>query len=207
MEKQIEAEIRGKIKNFNSVLKKFHERAKFLKEKDRFSLLYFRGGVPYDVSDIKNEKVDLRLRVTNKIAEIVLKYGIWGGSDSRKEISIPIELDKFDDATELLKNLGWDSGVIMTTKTFVFDYKGIEFALVNSKTMDYFEAEKMIKDKKDAEKIMNEIKKICKEFGLEPFTEEEFRREINKINNDPDAKFDFKKQDFKEIKKKYKEFW
>lgn len=206
MKKQIEAEIRGRLRNFKKTLSEFKQKAKFIKEKDRFSLLYFRGEIPKDVSEIKNEKVDLRVRVTNKNAEIVMKHGTWGGSDNRREILIPIELEKFEDAIDLLKYLGWDSGVIMTNKTYVFNYKMIEFALVDSKHYDYFEAEKMT-DKKNAEKVMEEIKEICREFELEPFREEEFISEINKINNDPEFRFDFKKDKFKDIKKKYKEFF
>jgi len=94
----IEVEVRGKIEDdFDKVLDLFNQKAKFIEEKDRFSLIYFRHEVVKDVREIRDEKVDLRLRVTNKNAELTLNYGIWGGNDVRKEISIPILLDKFSD--------------------------------------------------------------------------------------------------------------
>jgi adenylate cyclase class IV len=207
MEKQIEVEIRGKIDDFEKTLEKFHKTAKFIKEKDRFSLIYFRGKVADDVSNIKEEKVDLRVRVTNKKAELVMKYGEWGGSDSREEILIPLSLESFDSSVEFLKCLDWNCGIVMATKTFVFDYKGIEFALVKSKSLNYFEAEKITKYQKKSKEIIKEIKEVCKEFGLETFTNEQFADAVNQMNNTPRAKFDLTKQNFKDIKEEYKEFF
>ena len=81
MKQQIEVEVRGKIKqDFNSVLKKFHDKTKFIKEKNRFSLIYFRGDKVRNVAEIKDEEVDLKLRATNKKAEMAIKYGKWGGT-------------------------------------------------------------------------------------------------------------------------------
>jgi adenylate cyclase class IV len=206
----IEVEVRGKIRDFGKTLDEFRKKAKFIGEKGRFSLIYFRKGI--DASDvrkkeIRDEKVDLRLRVTNKKAEIIMKHGKWAGSDTRKEISIPIPLEKFDDAVELLKDLDWHKGVIMDTKTYVFIYKGIEFAIVHNKSLDYFEAEKLVENKKAAEKELEQIKEICRDFSLIPFDEEDFMDEINKLNNLPERQFDFSKTDFGAIKPKYKEFF
>ncbi len=205
---QIEVEVRGKINgDFDKILERFHKISTFEKEKDRFSLIYFRGSVSNDVSDIKSEKVDLRIRVTNKKAELVMKYGEWGSSDSRKEILIPIKLEDFDKSVDFLKCLDWNCGVVMATKTFVFDYKGIEFALVKSKSLNYFEAEKITDDNSQAEKITQEIKEICKEVGFTPFTDEQFTEAVNNMNNAPGAKFDLNKQDFQDIKSEYKDFF
>jgi adenylate cyclase class IV len=204
-----EVEIRGRLKNFEDTLKKFKSKAKFIEEKDRFSLVYFRNTFQHegDVREVKDDPVDLRVRVTNKKAEIIMKYGKWGGSDKRKEISIPISLDKFEDSVDLLKCLDWYKGVVIATKTFVFDYKGIEFALVKNKDYNYFEAEKLAKSNQDLDKISQQIKEVCREFNLEPFDEEDFMDQINKINNSKENQFDFSKQDFRTIKSKFGEFF
>lgn len=210
MKKQIEVEVRGRIKNFDEVLKKFKEKAKFIEEKDRFSLGYYREDVPKDIREIKDEKLDLRLRITNKKPEMIIKYGVWGGSDSRKEISIPLPQDKFDDALEFLNCLNWNKGVIMATKTFVFEYKGIEFALVkyiNGKNSNYFEAEKIIEKEEDAEMTRQEIEKLCNQLGLNIFNDDEFIDMCNKLNSKEGNLFDFSKQKFEDIKEKFKEFF
>ena len=205
--KNIEVEVRGKIQDFDKTLEEFKQKAKFIEEKDRFSLIYFRADSPLDMETVKTEKVDLKLRITNKKPEIVLKYGFVRSTESRKEILIPISLDKFEEAVELFKFLDWYKGAIMATKTFVFNYKGIEIALVKNHIQNYFEAEKLISNKKDAEKELENIKKICSEEGLIVFTDDEFFDMMDKMNNAEGGIFDFREQNFKEIKEKFKEFF
>ena len=203
-----EVEVRGKILGqFATLLTRFRKIATFVGEKDRFSLIYFNHGLVKDVREIKDEKIDLRLRITNKQAELVLKYGTWGGSDSREEISLPVPNEKFAETVLLLQRLGWTKGVALATKTYTFQYQGIEFALVQTKHLTYFEAEKMVTTKKDIEKERDHILTICRSLGLEPFSDESFMDTINLLNNHPDNQFNFTKQSFEEIKKKYEEYF
>jgi hypothetical protein len=206
----IEVEIRGKLneKEFEGVLSKFHKKAKFVKEKDRLTLCYFKDFFK-DVREIKNEKIDLRLRVTDKNAEVVMKYGLWSSTENRKEILIPIALDKFDEAVELLKILGWTKGVLVPNKTYVFTYKDVEFAIVKSCGHYYFEAEHVVDEKENEnyEQEKKEIIQICKEFNLAPMDEEEFCDMMNSMNNDTSMQFDLSKQKFKDVKKRFQEFF
>jgi len=203
----IEVEIRGKIKDFEKTLEEFRKKAKFIQEKKRISFVYFRHDVCKDVREVKNEKLDLRARITNGKAELIIKHGDWSGSDSRREISLPIELESFEEALDFLKFLDWNKGVIVTTDTFLFDYKGIEFAVVKNKHFNYFEAEKLTKDRKDIDKINKEILGVCKEFNLEPFSEEEFINQLNVLNNIEENQFDFAKQNLSYFKEKFKEYF
>jgi adenylate cyclase class IV len=185
----IEVEVRGKIEDFEKTLSLFKEIAEFVKEKDRLTLAYFRNEVPLDIREDRDEKVDVRLRITNKEAELVMKYGNWSGSDARKEISIPIKKEDFENMIELLKYLNWKYGVILATKTYVFNYRGVEFALVkrvNVENWDYFEAEKMVKSEEEVETAMKELKEISSDMKMELFSEEEFIEgiyELFKIQN------------------------
>ena len=124
--KNIEIEVRGPLSEneFTKLRKFFDKNAEFIKEKNRISFLYFRGDkIPDDVNEIKDDKVDLRVRITNKKAEIMLKYGEWAGSDIRKEIPLPFDINRFDDVIEFLRILGWKVGIIYATKTYVYKYK------------------------------------------------------------------------------------
>ncbi|MEK6889752.1 MAG: hypothetical protein AABX35_01035 [Nanoarchaeota archaeon] len=205
----IEVEARGKIEgNFDELVEKFRKIAKFKGEKERISFVYIRHNIKIDVREVLDDIVDLRLRVTNKQAEIIMKYGKWSGSDSREEYSVPINLQDIESAVSLLKCLDWDKGIIATTKTFVFDYKGIEFALVKYYGDEYyFEAEKMVENKKDIKKEKDFIKEECKKLGLNIFTGNEFMDYINYLNKNKNCKFDFKKQDFSYWKDKFKDYF
>lgn len=202
----IEVEVRGELKDFDKTLAELRQKAKFIKEKDRFSLCFMRRAVK-DVAELKDDPVDIRLRITNKQAELVMKYGSWGANDIRREISIPIAVDKFDDMVEFLGYMNWNVACIMATKTFVFEYKDIEFALVKNEHYNYFEAEKVVSKKEDTNRAMEEIKAVCLELGLSIFKEEEFMEIINRINNTEGTTFDFSKTSFKDIKKKYLEYF
>lgn len=203
----IEVEVRGKIKDFEKTLEEFRSKAKFIQEKKRISFVYFRHEVCKDVRKIKSEKVDLKARITNGKAEIVLKYGNWRGSDSRREISLPIEAGNFEEALDFLKCLDWSKGVIVTTDTFVFDYKGIEFAIVKNKYFNYFEAEKLTGERKDIDKINKEISEACEEFNLKPFTDDEFFDQLNTLNHIEKNQFDFTKQNLSYFEEKFKEYF
>lgn len=206
MKEQIEVEVRGKILDFSKTLDFFKKNAQFVEEKDRLSFIYFREDVK-DVSEIKDELVDLRVRITNKKAEIVMKYGKWGSQESRKEFSFPISNENFGPALDFFKCLGWTKGVMMDTKTFVFNYEGIEFALASVGKNSYFEAEILINSQKEVEKSLEKIKRVCSFLKLDIFNEDEFISLINLLNSRRDRFFDMEKDDFEEIKKKFKEYF
>jgi adenylate cyclase class IV len=204
----IEVEIRGEIVEFDKLLKNFRSKAKFVKEKNRLSLIYCRYGLDKDINskEVKEDPVDLRLRITNKQAEMILKYGRWGAEEQRHEISIPISLEQFEEAADFLKYLGWDKGIVTSTDTLVFNYKEIEFALVKTNSYNYFEAEILAKSKEDVEKAKSKIINTLKELNLKPMTEEEMTKNIDKMNKSS-TQFDFRKEDFSKIKKAFPNFF
>ena len=206
---QIEVEFIGEIdKNkFLELKRLFEEEGNFREIKERLSFMYFRDKIPKDLAEIKDELIDLRFRITNKIPEIVLKYGAFSGSHARKEISIVIKNEDIEKYLELLAFLGWHIGVIYATRTYVYEYKGIEFSLVEIKNYGYnFEAEILTaEDKTDEAKkrIISELKAL----GIEPFDEEGLNRQCNAINNNKELQFDLLEQSFDTIKAKFKEFF
>ena len=210
MEKQIEVEIRGKIFNeeFDGILEKFKRETKFIEEKDRLTFIYFREGRGINnLNEVRGDPVDLKVRITNKKAEIAMKYGRWGAIESRKEFLFPIETEKFGQAVEFLKCLNWKKGVLMDTKTFVFDYKGIEFAIVKSGDFCYFEAEKLVDQEDEAPAVIEELKKICEEMELKIFKEEEFISMMENINERKDRLFDMDRDNFEKIKERFSDFF
>ena len=204
---KIEVEHRGSLtekqfKELNIFLKK---NGKFLEEKDRFSVIYSPRGK--ETLKISNSKIDLRPRITNKKAELVLKYGNWSGNDARKEFSFPIELKKFDEVIEFLLILGFYYGVLQATKSYLYLYKGIEIVLVQIPNFGYyFEAEMMAQPNA----IKNSDKKIlsvCKELKLNVFSKKDFRKLLQNLNNRPGFRFNFKRENFSDIKKRFKEYF
>jgi len=204
----IEVEHRGIIpkKDFKKIKAFFDKNAKFIEEKDRFSVIYFQSRV-VRAKDAVGDAIDLKVRITNKKAELAMKHGKWGGKDARREFLFPIEKEKFDEMVDFLKILGWTHGITMATKTFVYKYKEIEFALVEvPKWGYYFEAE-ILADENTAKEADEKLEAECKKIGLKLITDEEFYVMIDEINSLPGMRFDFDKQDFKDIKKRFLDFF
>ncbi len=190
MEKNIEIEVRGPLskEKFESLVDLFEKDGKKTAEKDRILIDYstfLEGGV-------ENRKKDIRLRVTNGVPEIIVKIGEWGGTDQRKELAVFTKPGSFDTLVEIFAMLGFSKGVLCVRKSKVYEYKGIEFALVEVPGHSYyFEAEKMAGENDDVNKITEEIKQVCKDLNLEMFDQQQFFDYINTLNKEANEIFDY----------------
>ncbi len=204
---KIEVEHRGgltdrKFKELNNFLKK---NGKFLKEKDRFSIIYSPRGK--ENIKISRSPIDLRVRITNKKSELVVKHGKWSGNDARKEFSFPINSEKFEEMTELLKVLGFYYGVLQATKTHLYLYKGIEFALVDVFDFGYYFEAEIMTESNSIEIADKKIISGCQELGLSIFNDKEFYKLLEDLNNRPGFRFNFKKESFLDIKKRFNDYF
>ena len=136
---------------------------------------------------------DIRLRVTNKIPEIIVKVGKFGGEENRKELSVLASLGDYDKLVQIFAILGLTKGMLCVRKSIAYEYKGIEFALVEVPNHSfYFEAEMMISSDADKNNAKQFIKDTCKQLGLKLFTDETFFAYISKLNNEANEVFDYK---------------
>lgn len=204
---QVEVEHRGllteeKFKGLNKFLK---ENGKFLEEKDRFSVIYSPRGK--ESLKLHRDPIDLKLRITNKKSELVLKYGKWSGNDARKEFSFPVDSKKFEEMIEFLQIIGFYYGVLQATKTHLYMYKGVEFAVVKVPNWGhYFEAE--IATNLDSIKNANKrIAEVCKELDLRILNDKDFCKLLKELNERSGFRFNFKKQEFSDIKKKFANYF
>lgn len=191
MNKNIEIEIRGPLtkEKFDNLVRMFEVKAKKTAEKNRVLIDYstfLEGGV-------ENRNKDIRLRVTNGIPEIIVKIGEWGGSEQRKELAVLTRQGEFDTLVEIFGELGFCKGMLCVRKSKVYQYKDIEFALVEVPGHSYYyEAEKMAHEEEDAEKIIEEIKNVCKDLNLEVFDKKQFFEYIDKLNKESNEIFEYK---------------
>ena len=146
---------------------------------------------------IRDRQKDIRVRVTNGIPEIVVKLGSWGGSESRRELSFKGKEGEFETLVEIFGQLGFTKGTLAKRDALVYDYKDIEFALVQTPGGHYyFEAEKMAHNEEDFVKVENEIRGVCEELKLEVVSKDGFFEFIDELNKTDNSVFEFK--DFKE---------
>jgi len=204
---QIEVEHRGVLtkKKFDELSLFLKKEGKFIKEKDRFSVIYFPRGK--EKQKISKSPLDLRVRITNKKAEIVLKYGKSSGADARKEFSFPLEALQFEEATEFLFILGYYYGVLQATKSYLYEYKGIEIVLVDVPKWGYYYEAEILTDTKSIKQANEKIISLCKELSLKVLNEKDFYQLLEDLSNRPGFRFNFKKEKFSDIKKRFKEYF
>jgi len=190
MDKNIEIEIRGPLskEEIDILVKLFEKEGKKTSEKNRVLIDYstfLEGG-------IEDRKNDIRLRVTNGIPEIIVKVGKWGENEQRKELSVLAKPGEFDTLVEIFGEIGLKKGMLCIRKSKVYEYKGIEFALVEVPGHSYYyEAEKMATDKDNANEIITEIKTVCKDLNLRIFDKKQFFEYINQLNEESNEIFSY----------------
>jgi len=201
---KIEVEHRGllterKFKELSLFLK---EKGDFLGKKERFSIIYSQNSEDQS-NKLCESPIDLKLRVTNKKAELVLKYGKWSGNDARKEFIFPIEIKKFGEMIEFLEILGNYHGVFQATKTYFYRYKKIDFSLVEVPNWGYYFEAEIVTDKKSIKKANEKIKKECEKIKIEVLDHKGFCILLEDLNSRPGHRFNFKKEKFSEVKKRF----
>ncbi|MBU3934867.1 hypothetical protein KKC00_02830 [Patescibacteria group bacterium] len=204
---KVEVEHRGllneeKFQKLNTFLKK---NGKFLGEKDRFSVIYSPRGK--ETLRVVRSSIDLKLRITNKESELVLKYGRWSGNDARKEFLFPIDSKKFEEMTEFLQILGYYYGVLQATKTRLYIYKDIEFAVVKVPNWGYYFEAEIVIEKEKVKSANEKIMSVYRELNLDVLNDRDFLKLLESLNERPGFRFNFKKQKFSDIKKRFADYF
>ncbi|MFH1656717.1 MAG: hypothetical protein ABH956_03020 [Candidatus Nealsonbacteria bacterium] len=201
---KIEVEHRGYLteKKFNELNNFLKKSGKYLGKKDRFSVIYSpsRGKETFK---LHRSPIDLKVRITNKKAELVLKHGQWSGNDARREFLFPIDSKKFEEMIDFLFILGFYYGVLQATTTYLFRYKGIEFALVKVPRWGYYFEGEIETTKDKIKKSDKKIMSVCQELNLKVLNDKDFCELLKSLNNRPGYRFNFKKQKFSDIKKRF----
>lgn len=163
---KFEIELRGLLTPSNKEkLEKFLVKCgKLIKQYERTQWIF---GLSHD------KKIDLRIKETNGKREFSLKVGNVGNIN-RKEISIAIAEEDFEQAFEFLKYLGHEEGLKAVRNANIYKYEGIEWAIVEVPGhSSYFEAEKLVESEEDGKIAEEEIREIAGKLGLVLFTPDE----------------------------------
>lgn len=193
MPKTFEIEVRGPLtqQQYHALSGKFQVEGEFVTKKDRVLIDYstFLSG-----EEMENRRRDIRLRVTNGQPEIVVKLGFWGGNEQREEISVLTHKGTFYNLVKIFNAMGYGKGMLCVRNSLVYNYKGVEFALVEIPGHSYtYEAEKVVSSEDKKTKAMEEIKEVCEELGLSLYTDEAFFSFVKTLNEEANEVFEYSK--------------
>lgn len=190
MSKDIEVEISGPLsKEKNAELMEFFDKnGKKTNVKHRVLIDYstFLG------DGLKNRKKDIRLRITNGKPEIIVKLGDWNSSNHRKELSVFTEAGSFDRLVQIYAALGYEKGMLCERTTQVYEYKDIEFALVEVPGHSFHYEAEIMSTEDGVDQAKKHIEDVCKELGLEIFTDQGYMDYIETLNEEANEVFEFK---------------
>jgi adenylate cyclase class IV len=201
--KNFEVEVRGPLnKNEYDKLNRFLKKnGIFIAHKKRIIVDYT---ATYGLQTIRNRDKDIRLRCTNGIPEMIIKIGNWGGSEQRKEISLKGKKGEFDKMVEMFGALGFTEGIICIRNILVYNFKNIEFALVEVPNHSYFYEAEIMTTEKDSNEATEYINKICKELNLKIFSADDFYKYVEILNKNVNEKFNFLKYKEGYFEKRFK---
>jgi adenylate cyclase class IV len=106
-----------------------------------------------------------------------------------------------------LSYLGWNLVVVYATRTDVYNYKDLEFSLVEIQDFGYnFEIE-ILTSPSNVEDARKKILNICNEFGIKNFDNEGLQKQCNLMNNTKTLQYDLRTINFNDIKKRFRFFF
>jgi adenylate cyclase class IV len=179
----IEIEIRGRLtkEKFLELKDFFNINGKHIESHDR-EMILLKDYVGYS-KNLTERELDIRLRNTNGKCEIMIKRKSDSDNTSRKEISIELADATLDGAKELAKAFGCTKGVWMHRKKDIFEYKNIEWSLVEApEEIFYFEAEILAGENDSVEEIRTHLIEAAEELGLKIFSATETDEFIGMLN-------------------------
>ena len=186
----IEIEKRGLIQSedYQNITDKLKQDGTFKETKRRLLIDYS----VFLEDDISERTLDIRIRETNGTGEIVIKEGHWGGQDQRTENNVLVQDGQFLELAKTMALLGYKKGILAIRKTQVYDYKGVEVALVEVPGHShYFEAEIESDVDGDLEALAQQVDSVAEELGLSYFTDEEFYVYLRDLNEKANTVYDY----------------
>jgi predicted adenylyl cyclase CyaB len=172
----IEVEIRGRLPDaqFESFRTLMQEKGELLETQDR-EMILLRGYPGYS-KDPNARDTDIRLRATNGVCEVMVKHKTSDNNVARSEISLPLACTDLTVPKEVFKALGYSEGLWMHRKKEVYQYKGIEWSIVDvPEGLRYFEAEIEAHEGDDTEAIHKNLLEEAEKLGLSALNPEEMR--------------------------------
>jgi|JI10StandDraft_1071094.scaffolds.fasta_scaffold01975_38 hypothetical protein len=198
----IEVEVRGEIPKakFDELTNLFTCEGKFVERKERV-LIDYSSALPEQ--GIEGRTLDIRLRSTNGNAEIVVKKGSWGGTDSRIESITKIADGEFSQAIHTFALIGYMRGMVCHVVNHVFEYQGIEFVLREQGPYFVVEAELLATNDEDALTARKRLQEVCAEIGIALFDDTAFYAFIEKVNTEVNYMYDFEKDGADYFRKRF----
>jgi len=186
----IELELRAEVPV--SILKKLQDKVSRVSRVKRLSVMYF--------GNVNGHKLDIRVRINNDTAELVIKKGNLHASD-RIEYAIPVNKDQFIKFVEVFSLFNFKTEVA-EREIYDFDMgRNITLSFMKAGNIAYVEIEKM-SSPATITKNYKELLNIAHEWKFNIIkTEKAFNSLCSRLSHSYDWSFSRSKDDFRRLRK------
>lgn len=189
--KTIEVEARGPLtkQQYEELCQTLEKEGQF-QEEERRLLIDYSTFLTGQATDQRTR--DIRLRVTNKIPEIIVKLGKWSATDQREELAVTVRAGEFDTLVRIFAAMGLTKGMLCERRGKIYIYGGAQFKVVEVPQHSfYFEVEQLAGSPEDVPAIHSHLHAVCKELNLQLFSDKQFYDYIDALNRETNELFDF----------------
>ena len=200
MTENIELELRAKIsKEQKESVKTFlKDHGKMISDTHRLSVMFF--------GNVNNVETDIRIRVTNGKAEVVIKRGDYH-SHNRTEVSQEIAKNDIVGMTRLFSQLDIEDVKVGERETENYDLgDGVVASLVTAGDISYIELERLTSKENEIEH-QHKLEQIAKAMDLSLIkNREEFLTLCDELNAKDDWVFKGSAKDYEKLSEKLQRY-
>ena len=137
---------------------------------------------------VGTRKLDVRLRITNSVPEVIVKRGLFGAA-VREEASIKFAIDQLSDGLNMMNLLGYSKGVAGGRRIHRAKDGAIEIAL--QEVLDYKDPQKVgayfievedLSGRTDENSSVAGLRSYLTRFGFTAFTLGKWNRFVEELN-------------------------
>lgn len=161
------------------------------------------------VEGFEDRELDVRIRSTNRQAQIVVKRGPMA-LEAREEAAVDLKPGQLGTGLRLLALLGYRKGVACERRIVRYECKRIEFAIQDALIYDnpaekhssFFEAE-IKATEKEKDSAVEELRAWLAKHGLSTYSGEEWNSYVKELNRVVNGQFVFGESDVGAITKRH----
>lgn len=151
--------------------------------------------------EVEDSGVDIRCRVTNGKAEVVVKVGAYHAHD-RMEVATDVTVKQMIAFARMFAAMGFSNAKVGTRASFEYAINGVDVSLVRGMSgLGYIELERMVASAGEIEAERPKLEVLAHKLGVKLWTTgEEYYAFCKRLTDDEDWRFTGSEEDMARLK-------
>ena len=151
--------------------------------------------------EVAGKGVDIRCRITNGEAEVVVKIGEYYAHD-RREAAVAVSLDQMVEFAKMFSAMGFANAKVGKRESFEYHVDGVDVSLVRGMSgLGYIEFERVVASEREIEAERPKLEALAHKLGVKLWTTgEEYYAFCKRLTDDEDWRFTGSEEDMTRLK-------